>query len=456
MFILKNSAKNIYRYKSKYITYGILFLLLITAASICVSVYLRMSVVTNTIIREYAGVSVLGENITNISNTPDRMTRNDYTILKNIEHINDVEMLKYNFRTDFLKSDVPPLNTVINSSVRIEAPVFVLGYNTSLFHLTSEEIILASGRMFTDEHECVISKNPKADDEDSAEWNKIREGDTIHISNEHGVSQEYTVVGISAENPNDTADTNRRIIYTSLEGAEYFDDIALVDNAGIQSYGLREISIEDIVGGYYDPNSDTLIKMGYEVLVYLDDPEEYLNVQDDFMKTELNGYLFTLEPMFSDFRSLLSMTRVMANNASGFMIIIAILLVFVTIITSIMLLGTRKYEIAVLRSIGMKKSRLIASYLIENLFFIWSITVISYITAQFISPFLTVHIFNGIQSMVSSDVYERIMGGFNFASGAANFCIVFGGSTVIVLLSSLLSCINIMRFEPLKIFNKRF
>ncbi|MBR3997455.1 MAG: hypothetical protein IKI93_03830, partial [Clostridia bacterium] len=62
----------------------------------------------------------------------------------------------------------------------------------------------------------------------------------------------------------------------------------------------------------------------------------------------------------------------------------------------------------------------------------------------------------GIENMVSPEVYERIVAGFDIADIMQNFAIVFGGSTFIVLLSSLLSCVNILRFEPLKIFNKRF
>ncbi len=456
MFLIRNAIKNIYRYRRKYITYGILFLLLITAASVCVGIYLRMSEATDAIVREYAGVSVLNVDLADIDlyNPPDRLTRKDFESLADIEHISDIKMFRYNFRTDFLKEDASPLNVTVNSSVGIEAPVFVLGYNTSLLHLTSEEFSLASGRMFEGGQECIISKNSKAEDETSAKWNVIAVGDTILISGS-GVSREYTVVGILEENGDDTANTNRRSIYTSLEGAEYFECIARVEGAAVFGYSLEPATIKDIANDF-DAAKDSSIGMGYEVLVYLDDPEEFLNVQDDFYQIELEGYFLTLQPMFSDFRSMLSMTRVMSSGTGGFMVITAILLIFVTVITTIMLLGTRKYEIAVLRSIGMKKSRLTVSYLIENLAFIWGITAVSFIIAQMISPIFTVHIFDGIQSMVSAEVYERIMGSFGLRDIMMHFGTVFGGATVIVLLSSLLSCINILRFEPLKIFNKRF
>lgn len=456
MFRIKNSVMNIFRYRSKYVSYGILYLLLLSIASVCVGIYMQMSVATKTIAREYASVSVLREYIIDIGNLPDRMSEADYDALKEIEHVDDIKMLEYHFHTDFLKQDAAPLKVSINSSDDIDAPVFILGYNISLMHLVSEEFLLESGRLFENENECVISKNPSADDEASQKWNSLSLGDRISVHNDDGMNKEYTITGILESNDDDHADINRRFIYTSLEGASCFDVIAPTEDAGMLTYSLREISIEDLTSNNIDINSDYQIMMGYEVLVYLDDPENFLDVQDDFYRNEYKGHWFTLEPMFPDFKSLLNMTRVMATNASGFMVVIAVLLIFVTVITTVMLLGTRKYEIAVLRSMGMKKSELIISYLIENLVFIWGITIVSFIMARFITPFFTVSIFKGMQTMVSPDVYERITGSFGWGDYIKNFMIVFGGSTAIVLISSIMSCINILRFEPLKIFNKRF
>lgn len=456
MFRMKNAIKNIYRYRTKYVSYGVLYLLLLSVASVCVGVYMQMSVATKTIAREYAGVSVLGEYTSHLGDAPDRMSEAEYESLKEIEHIDDIKMLEYHFHTDFLKPDAAPLKVSLPSSDDIDAPVFVLGYNLSLMHLVSEDFTLESGRLFENEDECVISKNLSAEDEASQKWNSLSLGDRVRIHNQDGVDKEYAITGILESNKDDSADVNRRIIYTSLEGAACFDDIAPVKSVGIETYGLRKISIEDVTSNNIDINPDHQIKMGYKVLVYLDDPEEFLNVQDVFQRNEYNGHWLTLEPMFTDFKPLLNMSRIMANNASGFMGVAAVLLVFVTVITTVMLLGTRKYEIAVLRSMGMKKSSLILSYLIENLAFIWGITIVSFLMAKLIAPFFTVNIFREMQTIVAADVYERITGGFGWGDSIKNFMIVFGGSTAIVLISTAMSCVNILRFEPLKIFNKRF
>ena len=97
MFLIRNAIKNIYRYRRKYITYGILFLLLITAASVCVGIYLRMSEATDAIVREYAGVSVLNVDLADIDlyNPPDRLTRKDFESLADIEHISTSVQIRY-------------------------------------------------------------------------------------------------------------------------------------------------------------------------------------------------------------------------------------------------------------------------------------------------------------------------------------------------------------------------
>jgi len=139
-----------------------------------------------------------------------------------------------------------------------------------------------------------------------------------------------------------------------------------------------------------------------------------------------------------------------------FMILTSFIITSITIICTIILLNNRKYEIAVLRSVGMKKSRLILNYFIENLMFIWIITVVAFIAAQCITPLFTANVFAGIRGLVSPESFENLTKGVNIRILQQNAGIVFGGTTAVVMLSLILACINIIRFEPLKIFNKQY
>ena len=277
----------------------------------------------------------------------------------------------------------------------------------------------------------------------------------IIIDSNNDIHKEFTVVGIVEEHANNTIDTNRRILYTTLSGAEYFDKLAPVEDTGILGYNLREISIDDITNGNDVIDNNNQIKMGYEMLAYLDDPENFFSAQTDLYKLELDSYMFTLEPLFADFRSILNITRAMENTSLGFTILATILLLITTIISTITLLNTRKYEIAVLRSVGMSRNKLMISYLIELLLFIWGITFVSFGIAQIILPYIIDPIFNSLRPMVSNDIYTNIVGS-QFINIVKTFGVVLCGTSALVILSLLLFCIYVLKYEPIKIFNKQY
>ena len=470
MFTIKNAIKNIYRYKNKYILFGILYLVLILIAAISVSIFVKMNQVTNNILREYASVSHLNRGIADMYDLPDRLSKDDYLTLKDIDYIADIRFSKYNFATNFLKKDVSELEveTYIGENIRavnttLMSPVFVCGYNMSLLHITSGDFDLESGRMFENDNECVIGKNsrfiPQRLDEntksyipynhDDESWNDLDLGDKIVIKNNDGIYKEYTVVGIQKENPEDDVNTNRRIIYAIFESAEFFDNVAEVEQVGLHAHSLNPFSIDIMTES---------ISMGYEVLVYLESPEDFLTLNNYFMNDNIsiNDITFSISPFFPDFWSLVSLTRNMESWGMLFMILTGFIIVSVTIISTIILLNSRKYEIAVLRSIGMKRSKIILNYLVENLAFIWGISIVSLIASQFIAPIFTEHVFAGISELVSPEFSEKLMQGKSIVMFLQNAGLVFGGTTVVVMLSLILACINIVRFEPLKIFNKQY
>jgi putative ABC transport system permease protein len=478
MFIIKNAVKNIYRYKNKYILFGVLYLVLILAASVCVALFVRMSAVTDNIAREYAGVVRLQGVGRGTASLPDRLVKEEYVELKNVRYIDDLRFLKYNFATSSLRENVSALEVEINigrditpvNTSRFE-PVFISGYNLSLLYLALEDFNLESGRMFENDGEAVISKNsrfiphsPRRWDEDTQMpiepqpladefWNDLDLGDKITIKNADGIYKEFTIVGIQAENPDDGIHTNRRKIYTTLESAEYFDTIAAVEGVGTLGYSITPITEHN--SGRDESN---IIRMGYDTLVYLDKPENYYALFNYLINNDINinGLYFMVYPLFSDFWALTSLARTIQVNMEAFMMLAAFLIIVVTIIVTIILLNNRKYEIAVLRSVGMKKSKLILSYLAENLAFIWSIAFVSLITAQFIAQPFVSRVLEGIHEFVSPEMFEQLTHSANIELILQNIAWVFGGTTAVVMLSLILACINIVRFEPLKIFNKRY
>lgn len=471
MFIIKNAIKNIYRYKSKYIMFGILYFIVILSASVCVNIFMQMGKVTDNILKEYASVVRFnGRLSSNPDNMSKRITKYEFWQFNGMEHIDDMKFFKYNFivfsklteenMTNSIKEDMPELKRelLINGEIIPLGfplkPVFVFGYNTSLLHLATDEFTLEKGRMFEKDYECVISKNRLTSnfgrlDEDSGEfieskdWNDLDIDDKIILRNDNNIYKEFTVVGIKEQNPTDDINTNRWMIYTTFESAEYFDDINSENNVGYS------ITTPNMDNNNFDRSE--VILLGYDVLIYLDSPDNFYVLREEMINRGV-----WIEPLFPNFQALLNLTSNMKSWSIIFMILTGLIIVSVTIISTTIFFNTRRYEIAVLRSVGMKKSQLIINYLIENLTFIWGITIISIIAAQFISRIFTDSVFVGMQDIISAENVEKLTQGINVGTLMQNIGLVFGGTTTVVMFSLILACINIIKFEPLKIFNKQY
>ena len=468
MFIIKNAVKNMYRFKNKYLIFGILYLILIFMASISINVYVQMTQVSDKINKEYASVikflhipggSTNNSNTSNpyIASPSTRATKDDIFKYKSIEHIHDIKLYRYNFSTLYLKRSVSPLKKELHINGDIifwddlhDISFYILGYNTSLMYLMgNDDFKLEKGRMFEKENEAVIEKN--RNNSDYPEWNDLDLNDKIVIKNDDGIYKEFTIVGITEQDPDVDMNGFACLIYTKLESAEYFDSIA-GESAGNWSWGitmdenwntrLAELGI--------DKFRKYQVVMGYNALIFLDSYDYMRDVQ---IKAQERGA--TVDPFFEDYKSLTELSENMKKNVTTFIILIGVLIVGITIISTMISLNSRKYEIAVLRSVGMKKNRIILNYLIENIVFIWGITLIALIAAQYIAKTITIRIFENTQDLISEQVYNTLTNGINLDLLLKNVGFVFGGTFVVIILSLIIACINITKFQPLKIFNKQ-
>ncbi|MCL1792595.1 MAG: FtsX-like permease family protein [Oscillospiraceae bacterium] len=463
MFAIKNAIKNIYRYKSKYIMFGVLYFFVISAASVCLNIFAQMGEVTENIIKEYASVAKFeGRSADVFGNLPPRLTKGEFLGFGNMEHIEDIKFLRYNFIFDdiHVKENFSGLERELvigGENIAWDhaiVPLIVSGYDMALLHLAAEEFNLESGRMFEGDDECVMAKNRLVAntgrwDEDLVgvvecrNWNDMELGDMIVIQNDDGIYKEFTVVGILEQNPRDDENTHRRMIYTTLESAEHFDVIA---------------SESDMAFRFHIPDYDKSasgggesIFPGYDALIYINSPENYSELR---AKMAERGIL--IGPLFENYHALINLTQNQQTWSAVFMIITGLILVCVTVITTVILLHGRRYEMAVLRSVGMKKSRLVAGYLVENLAFILGITLAALMAAQIVVPMFTGGVFAGMQKFVSTEMMEKLAGGADLELLLRNAGFVFAGASAAAGLSLVLACVSIVRFQPLKIFGKQY
>ena len=129
--MIKNAVKNIYRYKSKYILFGVLYLALILAASVCVNIFVQMERATDHILREYAGVSRFAGRASGGAGMK-RRTKEEFLEYINTEHVSDVRFLRYNFATTEVKENAAEVTAELHIGGEIihlfvYRPVFVLG-----------------------------------------------------------------------------------------------------------------------------------------------------------------------------------------------------------------------------------------------------------------------------------------------------------------------------------------
>ena len=479
MFTIKNAIKNIYRYKSKYIFFGVIFFVFINIASILIGIFVYTEKVIESLKTEYAGTVKISKN-ENAIETMKSFEKNDFLELNNNKNVRDVNFINYiisTFSMGLYKYDIDELNERFFSPEDLEKykndtvnlvevelsisenkyklknlypnSVYIMGYNFhDLDKVRKSRFIIEKGKMYENDNECVVAVNNKIIDE---EWNLLNIGDTIKISADTaGISKEYTVVGILKEDSNLNESVKTRVLFTTLDSALEFKDAIDIEEGKFTTNSPVNNPIEP---GMINPLKPYEMPVeGYEVLVNLNSYEYYGDFQE-YVRQQNDYNIF---PVYENFQTILNILNESHAWSIIFIFIIFLLIIFITIIITLILLNNRKYEIAVLRSVGMKKNHLIISYLIEIFTFICGITALSFVSSQFITPIFKRNILTSIQDFISDGNLNSLTVGLNFNFSLYHIGIVFGGMTVIVMLSMIIACINIIRFEPLKIFNKRY
>lgn len=481
LFLIKNSIKNIYRYKGKYILIGIILFTIVFIASALIGILNYSAQTTEALKTKYAGTVIVSKGL-NVS--INNFNKSDFFIFNDCEYVESVNFSSYiisSYSMGHTKYDVteqhkafyseeeyeklknqPP---VVKTELTIKGeshplnnlntnPVYIMGYEYNILPDDKKaRFVLTNGRMYENDNECVIAVNHMIPDET---WNLLNIGDTIKINVHNGTEKEYTVTGILKSDENITADTKTRVLFTTFDSAETFGTAlhSPDSKAQIVTKGPVNNPIEPSMklSDSDDDKSRAEIIERYEVLVTLKSYENYNNFQS-YLR-EFEGYYCS--PLYENFASLLSLLNQSYAWSILFIVIIAIILLFMTIFTTLFHLNSRKYEIAVLRSIGMKKSKLISSYLIENLIFVWGITAVAVTLAQIIQPIFIDKVFASVHNMLSSEMLQALTDTFGSNIMLKNVSAVFVGMTITIILSLVMICINIVRFQPLKIFNKQY
>ena len=487
LFLLRNSVKNISRYRSRYILFGILFFITAIALSLSLSVFSNGGVVLETYMMEFFATYRAGHT-PQFPTGVDRMSafEKEYflSFLDN-QYVTELSFVNYRFSTALIHGTVytspnyrlPPEILVqypdatpvlpaqlayLSVELRTKSgtksltdffynPVYVIGLDLEELNPSDKkQFVLSKGRMYENDNECIIAVSSKIPDE---EWNLLDVGDTIAMSTAENTYKEFIVVGVLRDNTDLSEGDQTRVLFTTFDSALFFkgsitSSVGFLLNPGVMPptrSGQVNTPINFLPYNPYGQREEYYEKFeGYTVLIRIKS-YEYNNA---FLSEKDPDYgVSSISP--DDATHVMRM--VLQDSQSQRMMYIWIIAGFIVAVIAtmtIMILSNRKYEIAVLRSVGMKKSRLILSYLTENLTFIWGLAVVALILAQ-----TAYYLF--LNQGLTDGVYARFMPDSPWPLILQNVGITFGGVTAVAVLSLIFAAIYIVRFEPLKIFNKR-
>lgn len=275
------------------------------------------------------------------------------------------------------------------------------------------EKVMIEGRKYSKENEVIISKK-------FAQLNQLSINDKIKISSKDGkkdltliISGIYNDVSLQADNhtTNESYANHWNEIYTSwntMSQSSLFEDATCT----VELY-LK------------DPSNITKLR---EKLLEKGMPKSYLLSQD------IETYNQKMEPIQQ-------IQEISSNMMYGVIIIGAMLLMIV----SIMAVRERKYEVGVLRSMGMCRLDIAKGFLYES----FIITLIALVLSIFVSSVLAVPLINIMMNNQGLNI------NFNQSLTTQNIMTCSLISFVLALVSSASGLFIIMRYEPRRILSEK-
>ncbi|MCL2187163.1 MAG: ABC transporter permease [Defluviitaleaceae bacterium] len=304
--------------------------------------------------------------------------------------------------------------------------IAIVGFNDVLLPITGFHFNVVEGRMFENDNEAVAFRNVTIICGDFVQMYTYEIGDSITFA-QGEFYKTFTIVGLLDETEWENARPSPAL-FTTFSGAEVFNIFPQKE----QGLGL------DGASGFYIP-------AGYDAIIYLRSADDF-----EFMRNVVQRRTNGTHSLFMRHRNehithLNTMTA-MQQFSNMLALISATFIVALTIITAIIMVNSRKYDIAVLRAMGMSKFRLIIGYIMENLFFIWIVFFVAAIvgigTFIIIYPQLLGQFFIPLQIPILSPIVSSLL-------------INFGLITITTILSIVISSGLILFTQPLKLLNLR-
>lgn len=449
MYILKNSIKNLFRNKGRNIIIAIIILSMLTFTAISMII----SATTDNVIKDYK--EQFGSEIYlqyDEAKIREEQQNGGWADIPEISDdlkiaLSDSEYLKETMIHILFQAYAKELKGIdqeesvsdsniydgpLSGEAYYEANVSVHGYNTPEIMRDFKEgkRKITSGRMFSENNECVIS-------EDFAKLNNLKVGDEISISDcEKGAKfapLELTVTGIYFDS------TENKFGYVSAMTNPKNDILTTYETMKNYQNNVAKKKLYTVDATYYLKNPDMLEAFNKEA------HNKGLH-KNYMMSTDVLSYNSIVKPAES-----------LASVSNIFLIFVLIIGSAILILLSILSIRERKYEIGVLRAMGMKKWKVVRGILYEALITTAiCLTIglsIGVVTAQPVSDMITKNTQHNEQNNFAGAQVEQEEINVSLTPKAIiNVSVI---AFILVVISSSIGVLYILRYEPMKILSER-
>ena len=418
MFLLKNSTKNIIRNRGRYIPIAILLAIAFSACIVSLLIGNSCRDYINEVKKDFGGkIQIIYDFNALIQANPTKeitadipISKEDYMRYGDSDY---VEKMLMTYTEYALFKEITPIQTSQRRGL-----IEICGYENVMFLSQNPKFELLSGRMYEGENEVVISNT-------LSQSSGLKLGDILTVDDESfkGNTKTLTIVGVydleKAADKSDNTDIltdNPNVIYTSL------------DTAYLLIYETDDIRVR------------TLDR--YNVVYYLKSADD--NVAFATQVTD-KGLTFGLKASFDEllYWRIVEPLDSLAITSNIFVAITFLIALIIIIVMSVLTLRERKYEIGVLRSMGMSKGKLIYGLTTETAVIIIGTVVVGLLVGGLIISPVLLPTFSNISQNLSATLNITLA------------IQLITGALFLSVLSSLLTVKNIMRLSPMEILINR-
>lgn len=469
MYIFKNALKTITRNKGRNILMAIIIIVIACASAVTLSIKKAANTIIDSYSNKYDVVASIGinrenlikpsENITDAKETYNNI--GDLTI-EDIEKYADSKYVKSYYYTYSISMNSSNIEKA-TSETTTRGPGYMMnsadfnleGYSSydSMTNFINGKYTITEGEVNSDftSNTCVINS-------ELATYNNLKVGDTIKLvdPNDEDITYDLKITGIFTEKSSDE-DNHMDMFSNSVN--------RIITNSTVVSNIVK-----------LDEDLHSKVTPAF-VLTSADDIEEYEKELTTKGMSEYYQLSTNLDTISQETKSVSNLS----SFATTFLVITLLIGSIVLFVINMINVRERKYEIGVLRTIGMKKKLVIGQFALELLI----VSLVGLVIGAGIGSIISVPTANKLLSQeiasaeTESQNIEDNFGGMGNGQGRMNRLINSGISNIekvdtinavvdftvlsellaigiaLTLISSLAATISISRFSPLTILKER-